>query len=138
MKLGVEFVIEDVELNLEDREKLTSWIINVVSIHNKTIDQLTYIFCSDDYLLKINKEYLDHDYYTDIITFPYSYDELSADMFISIDRIIDNAERLKVPFTKELHRVMIHGILHLLGYDDKLEEDQKVMRQKEDDYIALL
>ena len=104
--------------------------------HAKTIN---YIFCSDDYLLKINKEYLNHDTLTDIITFDNSEEEgkIEADIFISIDRIKENALSLKKDFDQELHRVIIHGLLHLLGYNDKTDDDKAEMRKKEDACLSL-
>lgn len=99
---------------------------------------INFIFCDDDYLLKINKEYLDHDTLTDIITFDYSVgNELHADIFISEERVRDNAADFKVSFDEELMRVMAHGVLHLCGYKDKLSEEEKIMRKKEDEKILM-
>lgn len=134
----IDFIVEEIEFELVNSTKIKEWIIDAAKDHDHAIDQLSYIFCSDEYLLKVNQEHLKHDYYTDIITFPYSYEDLAADLFISIDRIRDNSDSLKIPFEEELHRVIIHGVLHLLGYDDKSEDDKVVMRLKEDHYIAQL
>lgn len=124
---------------LKNRTILKKWIETIVNNHNKELGDISYIFCSDEQLLEINKEYLNHDYYTDIITFDYSEAELvSGDMFISIDRIKDNAKALKVPYQEELHRVIIHGVLHLLGFKDKTESESQKMRQLEDESLSVL
>ena len=109
-----------------------------MSNYNKEIDQVNYIFCSDEYLLNMNKEHLQHDYETDIITFDYSENNtVSGDLFISLDRVIDNAKSLKLKRADELHRVMIHGVLHLAGYKDKSPQDQAEMRSQEDYCLSL-
>ena len=129
---------EEVEFQLPKDELLTEWLENIAGKEESEISQITYIFCSDEYLLDINKQYLDHDYYTDIITFPYKQGKtLESDIFISVDRVRDNATTYQSTFEKELLRVMSHGLLHLLGYKDKSEEEQKLMRQKEDWAIRL-
>ncbi len=113
-----------------------AWLESVASAENKTIDTLTYIFCSDDFLLDINIKYLGHDYYTDIITFPYTEDnDIVSDLYISLDRVRENAADFQVSFENELQRVMVHGLLHLLGYKDKTEEDQLRMREMENVYL---
>ena len=123
-----------------EEEVLTKWIENCCSNEGFDLSELNIICCSDDYLIEINKSYLQHDYYTDIITFDLSEEEglIEGELYISIDRIRDNAEQISVPFDRELHRVIIHGVLHLLGYKDKSDEDQKIMRSKEDAYLSLL
>ena len=122
-----------------DQERIRQWINRVVVQYGCETGEINYIFCSDDYLLNINREYLNHDYYTDIITFDYVQDHLiSGDLFISLDTIRDNAEYYKVSFEDELHRVIIHGVLHLLGIDDKTDEDQEIMTQKENESLVLL
>ncbi|WP_317192262.1 rRNA maturation RNase YbeY [Hymenobacter ruricola] len=137
---GIEFMVEDVpEFELSDAEELIGWIERVASVHEHRIVQLTYIFCSDDYLHQLNVEYLDHDTLTDVITFDNSDDAdiLEGDIFISVERVRDNAQDLGVSFRDELHRVMIHGVLHLLGYHDKDLLSQTAMRKKEDDCLSL-
>ncbi|WP_258102926.1 rRNA maturation RNase YbeY [Marinoscillum sp. MHG1-6] len=137
----IEFLSEETEFLLENEARIIEWLNTIAKQENSTIGQLTYIFCSDDYLLNINREYLNHDYYTDIITFDNSLDsdaEILGDIFISIDRVTDNASEFNVPIQNELHRVMAHGVLHLLGYGDKTPDEQKVMRQKEEACISLL
>ena len=137
---GIEFMVEDVpEFELADAESLVDWIERVAVVHEHRIVQLTYIFCSDDYLHRLNVEYLDHDTLTDVITFDNSDDAdiLEGDIFISVERVRENARDLGVRFCDELHRVMIHGVLHLLGYHDKDLLSQTAMRAKEDHCLSL-
>ncbi|MBC6991769.1 rRNA maturation RNase YbeY [Hymenobacter sp. BT491] len=136
---GIEFLVEDVDFELTDAEELTSWIERVAEVHEHEIVHLTYIFCSDEYLHQVNVEYLDHDTYTDVITFDNADDAdiIEGDVFISVERVRDNAQQLGVAFRDELHRVMIHGVLHLLGYADKDLLSQTAMRKKEDDCLSL-
>jgi len=122
---------------LQNENSYVQWLTYVAKSEQKIISQLTYIFCSDDYLLDINIKYLGHDYYTDIITFPYKEgDEIESDLYISLDRVKENADEYNVSFDNELKRVMVHGLLHLMGYADKSEEEITQMRQKEDYYIS--
>lgn len=115
---------------------ITSWIEGIVSNEQKKLGEINYIFCDDDYLLKINQDYLQHDYYTDIITFDYVRGTIiSGDIFISLPRVEENAKILNKNATEELHRVLAHGILHLCGYKDKTDAEIKEMRAKEDFYI---
>lgn len=119
------------------RRETTRWIKSVAQTHNKKIGEIAYIFCSDDCILKINREYLQHDYYTDIITFDYSEgNSISGDMFISLDTVKSNAKKFGESFEKELYRVIIHGILHLCGQGDKTPEQQAEMTRKEDLALA--
>jgi|JI7StandDraft_1071085.scaffolds.fasta_scaffold33042_3 rRNA maturation RNase YbeY len=121
---------------LEDQ--YSQWIANIARQENKTINYITFIFCSDDYLLDINIKYLNHDYYTDIITFPYKEgDDIESDIYISVDRVKENAEDYQESFENELLRVMAHGVLHLMGYGDKNPEMSNIMRAKEDECIQL-
>jgi probable rRNA maturation factor len=130
--MPVTFYKEEVEFKLPSERKLSNWLVGIAASKGKIISQIAYIFCDDEYLLKINREYLNHDNYTDIITFPYKQgSEIESDIFISIDRIKENAITFKSTFEKELLRVMVHGLLHLLGYKDKTEEDVEEMRNKE-------
>ncbi|NNU34188.1 rRNA maturation RNase YbeY [Mucilaginibacter sp. S1162] len=135
---AIHFFEEDVTYKLKDKLKVKQWIKDTIAAEGYKLQELTYIFCSDAYLLKINQQYLDHDTYTDIITFDNSeYEgEIVGDIFISIPRIKENAIKFKVSETDELHRVIIHGALHLLGYKDKTPADNKNMTQKEDQYLA--
>lgn len=129
---------EDISFTLPDEQHFTLWIQSVIASQSCHLKQLNYIFCSDAALLKVNLEYLDHDTYTDIITFPYaSTPDIEGDIFISVDRVRENAAKFEQPFERELKRVMIHGVLHLCGYGDKSEEEKSIMRAKEDEAIAL-
>jgi len=131
--MPIVFHKEEVDFELPDEGELIHWLEVVASSEDKKIAQITYVFCSDEYLLNINRDYLNHDYYTDIITFPYKQgNELESDIFISIDRVRENAETFQSTFDRELLRVMAHGLLHLMGYKDKSKEDQQTMREKED------
>jgi len=122
--------------NIEDEEKKSIWIETIISNENKKLGDINYIFCNDNYLLNINKEYLNHDYYTDIITFDYCEENhISGDIFISLQRVLDNIQIHKTKYEEELNRVIAHGILHLCGYKDKTQEEKKVMRNKENFYI---
>jgi probable rRNA maturation factor len=137
---GIEFIVEDVqEFFLQDAEELVAWVERVAVVHEYRIAQLTFIFCSDEYLHRLNVEYLNHDTLTDIITFDNADDAdvLEGDIFISVERVQDNAKDLGVTFRDELHRVMIHGVLHLLGYHDKDLLSQTAMRRKEDYCLSL-
>jgi rRNA maturation RNase YbeY len=136
--MGISFAFQTT-CTLKNRTILKQWIKLVIENNNKKVGEIAYIFCSDEQLLEINKEFLNHDYYTDIITFDYSEtDVVSGDMFISIDRIKDNAKILGVAYQEELHRVIIHGILHLLGNKDKTETESENMRKLEDDCLSVL
>ena len=137
---GIEFMVEGApDFALAEAEELIDWIERVAKVHEYRIAQLTYIFCSDEYLHRMNVEYLGHDTLTDVITFNNADDAdvLEGDIFISTERVADNAKDLNVPFRDELHRVMIHGVLHLLGYRDKDLLSQTAMRKKEDDCLLL-
>jgi rRNA maturation RNase YbeY len=113
-------------------------ITDLCYLHAKDIEEISYIYCSDEYLLNINQTHLQHDYYTDIITFPMSIgDNLNGEIYISLDRVKDNAKKLHVDFDNELFRVMSHGMLHLIGYSDKSPKQKKIMRAEEDKAIAI-
>ena len=119
---------------LDNETQFSDWISRVILSENKKEGDINYIFCDDEYILEINKQYLDHDYYTDIISFDYSVgNELNGDIFVSIDRVKENATDFNATFDDELKRVIIHGILHYCGYKDKSEEDEALMRSKEDE-----
>lgn len=127
---------EELDLNFEI---IDNWITSVVNKNNKNVGDITYIFCSDVYLLDINKQYLNHDYYTDIITFNYcERDIISGDIFISIDTVRSNSETYKVSFLNELYRVIIHGVLHLIGYNDKTDNEQDEMTRQENLSLEIL
>jgi len=123
---------------IDNPAEYSSWIERIISSESKNSGEVNYIFCDDDYLFKINVNYLDHDTLTDIISFDYSdHLNIQGDIFISIERVKENAEEYNVSLDNELRRVMAHGILHYCGYKDKTEEDSKIMRQKEEEKIAL-
>ncbi len=128
----------ETEFILEDKQKLISWIESVVTSEGKNIGEISYVFCDDKYLLKINQEFLQHDTYTDIISFDNGLgNQLNGDIFISTERVKENADEFKVDFYQELRRVVIHGILHFCGYKDKTDEEQKVMTRKEDEKLKM-
>ena len=122
---------------LRHKTVLKSWIKKVVGKEGKKMKDLSFVFCDDMELLNKNSKYLNHDTLTDILTFDYSKNNISGDIYISIDRVKENAKTYKVTFENELDRVMIHGVLHLLGYKDESEKEQKIMREKEDFYLFL-
>ncbi len=136
--MAIRFSIET-KYSLKNRTLIKQWIKTVVENKGKKLRDVSYILCDDDYLLEVNRQYLKHDYYTDIITFDYTEnDRIGGDLFISIDRVKDNATALQVPEHEELMRVMIHGVLHLLGLKDKSEEEVKQMRKAEEECLELL
>ena len=119
---------------------LSKWIEHVVKRYDQEIREINYIYCSDNYLLEINRSYLSHDYYTDIITFDHREEQnlpIEADIFISLDRVRENSQALETTFTDELHRVMIHGIHHLLGQSDKSDSEKLEMRKREEASLSL-
>ena len=136
----IRFSTLDVEMPPIDPQRVKTWIGEVVAKHGKTIGELYYYFCSDDKLLEINRERLGHDFYTDIVTFPLTDSEtvLSSEFCISVDRIKENAVTFGRSYESELHRVIIHGVLHLIGFDDHKDEDEKVMREKEEECLSIL
>ena len=128
----------ETEFSLDNEVAISRWIANVILSENKKEGEINYIFCDDEYLLQINQEHLNHDYYTDIISFDYTVgNEINGDMFISVDRVKENAADFNVSFEEELKRVIVHGVLHYCGYKDKTESDEELMRQKEDEKLAM-
>jgi rRNA maturation RNase YbeY len=128
----IQYVSEGIESPSIDKQKTNRWIKDIAAQYNRRIGEITYIFCSDAKLLEINKQYLNHDYYTDIVTFDYSEGGfISGDIFISLDTVKSNAEEFKVSFNNELKRILIHGVLHLCGQDDKTPELRVEMTEKE-------
>lgn len=134
----IAFVSEGISFLLANPTKISTWLQDVIRSENYIFSTLTYIFCDDEYLYNINVEHLQHDTYTDVITFQYSEHAVDGDIFISIDRIKENAVNFAVTTEHELHRVMVHGLLHLMGYKDKTQADKALMTQKEDFYLAML
>jgi len=137
-QIPINFFTEDISFNLKQKGLVRTWIRNTIIAENHRLRLLNFIFCSDAYLLNINQQYLKHDSYTDIITFDNSdmEQEIVGDIFISLDRIKENAKELDVNETDELHRVMVHGTLHLLGYPDKGKSAKALMTEKEDLYLS--
>lgn len=134
----IRYFTEDIKFEFKDKLSNNRWLRLVASSEVKKLGDINIIFCSDNYILDVNMKYLQHDYFTDIITFDYCEGNvLNGDLFISIDSVRENASYYGTEFPDELKRVMVHGILHLIGYDDHSEDDIKVMRSKEDYYLSL-
>lgn len=128
----------ETDFELSDEEHYSNWISQIITSEDKKEGEINYIFCDDEYLNKINTEFLSHDDYTDIISFDYSVgNEIHGDIFISVERVKDNALQYKVDFLDELHRVMAHGVLHYCGFKDKTTEDAQIMRMKEEEKMKL-
>lgn len=138
--MKISFLSEEINFKLKSPSKIRAWIKEVIAQENRTPGEITYIFCPDSYLHRINMQYLKHDDLTDIITFDNSEDPatIEGDIFISTERVADNAHSFGSSFDSELHRVMIHGILHLCGFHDKKPGEQELMRKKEDACLSLL
>ncbi|MDD2559252.1 MAG: rRNA maturation RNase YbeY [Bacteroidales bacterium] len=135
----IQFHQEDIELPKLDKKKISLWVEEVAASYGKKTGQINYIFCSEEKILEVNKQYLNHDYFTDIISFDYSSAQnISGDLFISPFTVASNAELLKQPFQRELHRVIIHGILHLCGFEDKTSDQQTIMRKEENKALELI
>lgn len=138
----IQFQVEEIKFSLKAKTLLKQWIKEVVKSKKRTLGDVNFIFCTDEYLLTINKQYLQHNTYTDIITFDYSKDypqqPISGDIFISIERVKENAEKFATTFENELHRVIIHGVLHLLGFTDKTKQTKTEMTKQEDLSLKLL
>ncbi|PWG82631.1 rRNA maturation RNase YbeY [Pararcticibacter amylolyticus] len=134
----ISFFSEDTDFTLKQKTNIRTWINTVITTEGKNSGYLNLIFCSDNYLLNINQQYLNHDTYTDIITFDSSEEEdrIEGDVFISIDRVRENASNFGILEKDEIHRVIVHGILHLLGYKDKSKNDKDLMTSKEDYYLS--
>ena len=129
----------ETEFVLENEEQISSWVETVILNEGYKVGEINYIFCSDEYLHKINVEFLQHDTYTDIISFDYTLGKMiNGDIYISVDRVKENAQNYNTTFADEMHRVMIHGILHYAGYKDKTEEDIKLMRNKENSSLLII
>jgi probable rRNA maturation factor len=136
-KLPIHFFSESTSFKPQKITNLRNWINQIITAEKYQLLELNFIFCSDNYLLKINKEFLNHDTYTDIITFDNSEEkeEIAGDIFISIDRVRENAKTFQISTQNELNRVIVHGVLHLLGYKDKIKKDKQEMTDKEDYYL---
>ena len=134
----INFLSKKIEMPKFDEEKVRAWIKEVARRHNRRVGDLNYIFCNDEKILEVNIEFLQHDYYTDIITFDYSTKrKISGDIFISLDTVASNAELFAKDYDEEFMRVVIHGVLHLCGINDKGEGEREIMEQHENDALAL-
>lgn len=134
----IQFFFENIE-SITIGQEINTWLENLILAENKKPGDINYIFCDDDYLLKVNRDFLQHDYYTDVITFDYVKGKtIAGDIFVSLPRISENAATLSKDFDVELYRVLAHGILHLCGYKDKTNEEITEMRRKEDFYLNIL
>lgn len=137
--MPISYQTEGTDLPKIKQRETSIWIKEVAHLSKKKVDEIAYIFCSDEKILEINKQYLQHDYYTDIITFDYSEgNTISGDIFISVDTVRSNSEKYGTAYNEELHRVIIHGILHLCGYKDKTPEEEQTMREKENEALNLI
>ncbi len=133
----IHFFSEGLRYRVRDLRKVGLWLDHVARSENHELGELSIVLCTDEYLLQLNRDHLQHDYYTDIITFDYHTQPLSGDLFISLERVRDNAKQRKLKTVDELHRVMVHGLLHLMGYTDKTDEERQIMRGLEDSYLTL-
>ncbi len=134
----IEFIYEEDNFVLSNESLYEFWIDKIIESENKILGDITYVFCDDEFLLSINQDYLSHDTYTDVVTFDYTEENIiSGEIFISIERVRENASDFKVDFNNELHRVMSHGLLHLCGYKDKSKSDIQIMRLKEEEKIKM-
>ncbi|WP_234736144.1 rRNA maturation RNase YbeY [Tellurirhabdus bombi] len=135
----IRFFTEEIKFTLPQKTQHRQWLTRLAAQESFKVGELNYVFCSDEYLLQVNREHLNHDYYTDIITFDNSEedDKLEGDIFISVDRVRENAKNLNVTEEQELRRVLAHGLLHLSGYGDKTDEEATAMRGKEDEALNL-
>ena len=129
----------ETDFKLHDEKELSIWISSIINSEGFKEGDINYIFCNDDYLLQLNQEFLNHDTLTDIISFDYTLGkEISGDIFISIERVLDNSKDYQVDFSNELYRVMVHGVLHYCGYNDKTKKESQLMRAKENYYTEIL
>lgn len=136
--MPINYQSQDIKFVLKEKRKVSKWINDVIKSHQKKLGNVSYIFCSNQYILELNQQYLNHNYFTDIITFDYCHDNIvEGDIFISIDTVLDNSHRFKTNFNDELLRVIIHGVLHLVGFSDKTAKQQKQMRFLEDEALSI-
>ncbi|MCR5394419.1 MAG: rRNA maturation RNase YbeY [Bacteroidales bacterium] len=137
--MAISFFNEQTEMPVLRRTEIREWVKQVAASHGKRVGEISYIFCNDEKILEVNRQYLQHDYYTDIITFDYTEgDRISGDLFISLDTVRSNAELFHQPYERELHRVIIHGVLHLCGINDKGPGEREIMEQNEDEALRML
>lgn len=139
METSISFTSHEIDFELTAEDSVSDWILRVISAESRELDQLDYIFSSDEFVLELNQKHLEHDYFTDILTFPFTESEsdpISGEIYISIDRVKDNAKQFNQTFEDELHRVMIHGVLHLMGQDDHGDNAQ-IMREREQAALSI-
>ena len=137
--MNVTFQAEGIDFPKIEEDKLSEWIDKIAQKHNKEVGEISYMFCDDEKILEVNREYLNHDFYTDIITFDYSEDDIiSGDIIISLQMVELNSQMYKTEYLEELHRVIIHGILHLCGVKDSTLEEETLMRKAEDNALEML
>ena len=135
----ITYQTEDIAMPLIKKRETTEWVKQVAAYYGKKVGEIAYIFCSDEKILEVNRQYLEHDYYTDIITFDYTEgNRISGDLFISLDTVRTNAEQFDQAYERELHRVIIHGILHLCGINDKGPGEREIMEAEENKALALI
>ena len=138
-KAMITYQTEDIAMPPIKKRETTEWVKQVAATYGKKVGEVAYIFCSDEKILEVNRQYLEHDYYTDIITFDYTEgNRISGDLFISLDTVRTNAEQFEQPYERELHRVIIHGILHLCGINDKGPGEREIMEAEENKALALI
>ncbi len=135
----INFYSEDIQYRLRNKKLINKWLLSAIESESGQVEEISFIFTSDNFLINLNTEYLSHDTFTDIITFQYNEegDKLHSDVFVSIERVKDNAKLFNQSILNELHRMLIHGVLHLLGYDDKNKTSKQLMTTKEDYYLSL-
>lgn len=137
--MAISYYAEDIKLPAIKKRATNTWIKEVAKAYDKKVGNIAYIFCSDEKILEVNKQYLQHDYYTDIITFDYTEEDvISGDLFISLDTVKSNSEQFHTDYNEELHRIIIHGILHLCGINDKGPGERELMTEKENKALAIL
>lgn len=139
MPNNIQFISQDVAFQLKQKRKIKKWLTDLINSHHKRVGEISIVFSNNDYVLEVNKQFLSHDFYTDIITFNYNEDDfISGDLIISIDMVRENAEKYEETFEHELHRVVVHGILHLLGLNDETKKEEATMRIAENDALKML
>lgn len=137
--MAIVYQSENIKLPDIKKKETSRWIEKVASLYNKSIGDVNYIFCDDDKIIEVNRKFLDHDFYTDIITFDYSEDNIiSGDIFISLDTVLSNSQKYNTEYKEELMRVIIHGILHLCGIDDRTDNEELEMRKAEENALKIL
>jgi probable rRNA maturation factor len=136
--MAVHYINHEIKVSVKNKRSISNWIKEIISKHSKKTGNIQFIYTSDKEIIEVNKKFLKHNYYTDVITFDYSHDDIiEGDIFISIDTILSNSQKFATTFDEELHRVMIHGILHLIGFTDKTLAERKEMTEKENESLNI-